>query len=382
LNLNLSWQVGVDSQDPRQFLARRLRELREHQWPDRKITQLQLARALGGGKSLSVPLISSWESQASPRIPPASRLEGYAVAFATPRTFDGPEPARLRLEDMTEQERAVMKELRQELMRLRSNALRDGTQESGAAAARTAGEIEQSFNASPWRFPDGHTITIVCAQWPPEMMSKIPYTDVADPDYIELLTTSELDSLFELHGHLRAVNPASQVNFRMVGKLAADDFTSHLVALGGVDWNMITATALDRLALPVRQIADWNPGGERYFQVEENGEVVKHKPLVDESAEHPKGTLREDVGLFARGVSPFNRKRTITICDGMYGRGTYGVVRALTDVRFRDRNADHLRTRFGDSETYCVVSRVPVVQGVTVTPDWTSGEHTLFEWSR
>jgi hypothetical protein len=371
----------VDSQDPRQLLARRLRELREHQWPDRKITQPQLARALGGDKALSVPLISSWESQAAPRIPPVRRLEGYSVVFATPRTFDGPEPAQLRPEDMTEEERAVMSELRRELMRMRSNALRDGAPEGGAGAGHAATEIEQSFSASPWRFPEGHTITIVCAQWPAEILSQIPYTNVADPDYIELLRCSELDSLFELHGHLRAVNPLNQVNFRIAGKLDADDYTSHLVALGGVDWNTITSTALERLSLPVQQIADWDTPGEQYFQVEDNGAVVKHHPVLQESAEHPAGTLQEDVALFARSVSPFNRKRTITICNGMYGRGTYGAVRALTDVRFRDRNAEFLRSHFGDSETYCVLSRVSVVLGVTVTPDWTSGD-TLFEWSR
>jgi hypothetical protein len=382
LNLNLSWQDGVNSQDPRQLLARRLRELREHQWPDRKITQPQLARALGGGKPLSVPLISSWESQAAPRIPPANRLEGYASVFATPRTFDGPEPAQLRSEDMTEEERAVLKELRQELMRLRSNALRDGTPDNGVAAGHIAGEIEQSFSTSPWRFPGSQTITIVCAQWPPEILSEIPYTDVADPDFVELLTCSELDALFELHGHLRAVNPHNQVNFRIAGKLTADDYTSHLVALGGIDWNTMTSTALERLSLPVQQIADWSTPGGQYFEVEDNGGVVRHRPVLEESADQVKGTLQEDVALFARAVSPFNRKRTITICNGMYGRGTYGAVRALTDARFRDRNADYLRSQFGDSGTYCVLSRVPVVLGVTVTPDWTNGEHTLFEWSR
>ena len=76
------------------------------------------------------------------------------------------------------------------------------------------------------------------------------------------------------------------------------------------------------------------------------------------------------MALFARAVSPFNRKRTVTICNGMYGRGTYGVVRALTDARFRDRNADYLRSRFGDAESYCILSRVPIVDGVTLTPDW------------
>ena len=79
--------------DPRLLLARRLRALREEQWPDLKITQLQLGQALGGAKPLSVPLISSWESQTNPKIPPYSRLEGYAQLFATRRSFGSGTPS-------------------------------------------------------------------------------------------------------------------------------------------------------------------------------------------------------------------------------------------------------------------------------------------------
>ncbi len=79
----------MESQDPRQKLARRLRALREDRWPGMKITQPQLAQALGGEKPLSVPLISSWESQSNPRIPPLARLDGYAALFATIRSFTG-----------------------------------------------------------------------------------------------------------------------------------------------------------------------------------------------------------------------------------------------------------------------------------------------------
>ncbi len=65
----------------------------------------------------------------------------------------------------------------------------------------------------------------------------------------------------------------------------------------------------------------------------------------------------------------------------MYGRGTYGAVRAVTDALFRDRNAEHVRDKFGDSDTYCILMRVTVFDGATLTPDWTTGEYTLFEWS-
>jgi transcriptional regulator with XRE-family HTH domain len=375
----------VDSQDPdpRQLLAQRLRALREDHWPGRKITQPQLARALGGSKPLSVPLISSWESQTNPRIPPLTRLEGYAAVFATPRSFEGMQPRRLSPEDMSDEEKRAMTELRQDLMRLRSDALRAGASGPEAAVVSYVSEIEESLSTGPWRFADGNTITIVCAQWPAHMLARIPYTKVDDPDYIELLTYSELDALFELHGHLRAANPANQVNRRIAGKLVSDDYTTHLVSLGGVDWNIITSTALQRLALPVRQVANWDIPGEQYFEVDDNGTTVKHHPELEKADAHPKGILRSDVALFVRAVSPFNRQRTVTICSGMYGRGTYGVVRALTDARFRDRNAEYLRTKFGSSDAYCILSRVPIsVDGATLTPDWTTGDFTCFEWSR
>jgi transcriptional regulator with XRE-family HTH domain len=364
----------VDSQDPRPLLARRLRALREDRWPGRKITQPQLAQALGG---VSVPLISSWESQTNPRIPPLSRLDAYAALFATARSFDGDAARVVSLQDMSDEERQAMNELKRELTQLRNAALRAG---AAPAEPGRAGQIYESLSANPWRFEDGNQITIVCAKLPQNMLDRIPYTDVNDPDYIDLLTYSELDALFELHGHLRAANPFNQVNLRIADKLAPDDYTSHLATLGGIDWNSATTSTLERLQLPVRQVADWDEEGGQYFEVEDSGTSVKHRAVLDNSGDQM--ILREDVALFARAVNPFNRKRTVTICNGMYGRGTYGVVRALTDANFRDRNTEYLRSRFGDSDAYCVLTRVPIVNGATLTPDWTVADYTLFEWSR
>jgi hypothetical protein len=185
--------------------------------------------------------------------------------------------------------------------------------------------------------------------------------------------------MVELFGHLRATNPTSQINFRTVNKLAPDDYTTHLVTLGGIDWNTTTSLAIRKLGLPVRQVADWRTQGGQYFEVEESGTAIKHRPVLEESDGHE--TLSEDVALFARAVNPFNRKRTITICNGMYGRGTYGAIRALTDKRFRDRNAEYVRSRFGGSDSYCILTRVRVVDGKTLTPDWTLDEFKLFEWA-
>jgi transcriptional regulator with XRE-family HTH domain len=256
----------VDAQDPRRLLATRLRALREGALPQRKITQPELAQALGGGKPLSVPLISSWESQTNPRIPPLSRLEGYAALFANARSFDLDPPRPLSLREMSDEERRASAELRQDLIRLRHDALRAAS----SGTTPPSDSTEDPYAASLWRFADGNDITIVPAQWPPHMLAQMPYSDVDDPDYIELLNYSELDALFELHGHLRAANPVNQVNLRMASQLTADDYTSHLVSLGGIDWNAATITVLERLQqlqLPVRQVADWSVPDGQYFEV-------------------------------------------------------------------------------------------------------------------
>lgn len=364
-----------------QSLAQRLRELRD----EVKITQEKLAQGLGGARPLSVPLISSWESLSNPKLPPPARLEAYAALFATSRSFAGEVPRLISSQDMTAEERLKMNELKQELMDLRSNAIRAMPYANGPAgpsplAAARYSLVSESLNFGPWRFEDGNTITIVCAEIPPEMKSRMPYTDVDDPDYIDLLTFSELDSLVELFGHLRTANPANQVNFRKANRLSSDDYSSHLVSLGGVDWNEVTMSMLLGLQLPVRQVADWDRPDGQYFEVKEDGgRTVQHRPVLEQVGE--KGILREDVALFARAVNPFNRKRAVTVCSGMYGRGTYGAVRALTDTAFRDRNAEYVESRFGHSASYCILTRVLIVNGATLTPDWTLDDNRLFEWS-
>ena len=39
----------------------------------------------------------------------------------------------------------------------------------------------------------------------------------------------------------------------------------------------------------MRQIADWDTPGEQYFQVEENGKIVKHKPELEENTSSAEG---------------------------------------------------------------------------------------------
>lgn len=248
-----------------------------------------------------------------------------------------------------------------------------------AAEPASADRPDTLASAGPWRLDDGHSVKIVCAQWPKDMLDRIPYADIRDPDYIELLTYSDLDALFELHGRLRALNPSSRVALVAADRLVRDDFTSHLVTLGGIDWNTLTSAAIESIRIPVRQVADWDTPGGQYFEVLDGDKAVQHSPVLEPA--EPKPILREDVALFARAVNPYNQRRTLTICSGMYGRGTHGAVRALTDPTFRERNAAYLRNRFAGCSSYCILTRVPIaVNGKTLTPDWTIESYRLFEW--
>ena len=371
----------MNDQDPRQALARRLRALREERWPGTKVKQDQLAATLSeGGRSVSVPLVSSWESRTTPKVPPLTRIQDIATFYASPRSFDGHVGHLLSADEMTVQEKAAKDDLLQELTRLRSEALAaPGPARRWTTVPGAGQQTPQSLSTGPYYFNDGHRVTIVCAQLPQKMLRQMPYTDPMDPDFIELYTYSDPDALLELWGHLRAANPTSLVRFRAADQLSADAYQGHLISLGGVDWNETTSRALDRLQLPVKQVTDWNKEGGVYFEVtEDDGRKVLHRPLLEGSGE--RRILREDVALFARAVSPFNQKRLLTICNGMYGRGTYGAVRALTDELFRDRNMEYIQARFANREAFCILTRVTVENGVTLTPDWTLPETRLFEW--
>ncbi len=346
--------------------------LREERWPGWKITQTQLALALGG---LSVPLVSSWESTTRPRVPPLVRVDAYALLFSTTRSFDASSPGLLNPAELDEGERRAMNELMAELRQLRNAALRAGAQVAGDHSPETA-----PISEGPWRFKLGEQAAIVCSKLPEEMLRNMPYSDVDDPDYIEMLTYSDLDALFELYGHLRASNPDSYVGRRFAHKLTRVDLQSNLAVLGGLDWNSLTQTLMEELDLPVRQVADWQTENGQYFEVKDGDTVAQHRPVLRNA--DGRLLLHEDVALFARAVNPWNREMTVTICAGMYGRGTYGAIRALTDYRLRERNNRYIASRFAGREAYCILMRVPVVHGETLTPDWTTEDHRLFEWSR
>ncbi len=354
-------------------LAERLKELRLTRWPGRPITQLELADAIG----VSVPSVSSWESAKRPARPPVHRLEALATFYATRRSVVDNRPWVLATDDLTSDEIEERQRLLEEFGTL------------GARPTRTEGVVKvplayprDTIGGGAWWFPDGAPITIICPRLPRRLRERMPYTDFDDPDYVRYYTIGDIDALVEVHGHIRAVNPASYVAIRAHDEVVADDFTTHVVLIGGLDFNKVTKELINELHLPIRQQPHGDESHDDYtaaFEVVEGSQTRLVRPVIQQQA-GGGSTLREDVACFYRGDNPNNRERTVTICTGMFSRGTLGAVRTLTDQRFRGRNEDYLSRRFAQGPPYGILSRVKIVRGETVTPDWTDPRNRLFEW--
>lgn len=329
-------------------LARRLRQLRESRWPDRRLTQQQVAEALG----VALSSVSSWENTRVAKIPPPNRLADYASLFATPRSFDHGQSRLLRIDDLTEAERGARDQLVAELEELRL-----------AAAGSTGAAV-----ASPWRFEDGGPVRIICGLNP----DRPPHASARHHNYMQLAGYADLDSLVELFGHVRSQNPDSDVRFDVADRLEPDDAKAHLVVLGGL--NRMIGWVADRTDLPVVQVPDPSVTGGEVFRLPAEPDRV-FGPRFNTSDE-----VIEDVGLFFRAPNPFNSARTLTLCSGVFTRGVYGAVRILTDLGLREENQQVLRRMFGDESHYGLLMRVPVLDHATITPDLRNTTAVHFSW--
>lgn len=358
-------------ENPAVALARRLRGLREYAWPDISVTQKDLARALGGSRPLSVPLISSWENSQRPVVPPADRLLAYAAFFASRRSVESRPYRSIEDADLTSEEREHRDRLERELMNARSEAVQ--FLETATTTVPT-GQLD-----GPWWFEDGKPITIVCAPVPVEQLEALPEPDDPNRAYAALHSYADADSLLELYGHIRAANPFSEVHFKKASELVPDDYTTHVVLLGGSDWNQATRSLIAMLDLPVSQEPTLKRNSRlpsMYVVDVPSGGIEEFHPQWDSSDGH----LVNDIGHFVRAPNPLNGKRTLTICNGIESRGVLGMVRALVDERFRDRNNAYLKKRFAGRDKYSLLTRIRIVDGAVMTPDWNFDSTRLHEW--
>lgn len=97
-------------------LARALRDMRESTWPDREVTQSQLAKALSSEGRVAGPTLSSWESLTNPKTPPVARVSADARFFCTERSLEG-EPHLIPVDQLTPDELDRFQELESRLLR-------------------------------------------------------------------------------------------------------------------------------------------------------------------------------------------------------------------------------------------------------------------------
>jgi transcriptional regulator with XRE-family HTH domain len=440
-------------------LALRLRDLRT-QWPGIVVTQRQLAEALG----VSVPLISSWESATATPLPSENWLQAYARFFATSRSLDGDRVRLLELRELSPEEERTRRELIDELVELREAALRPSVvrQQTGSLGGKfyyfpdgqpvriisgrlATYEIEPSPPTGELLDAARRLRDLVGDQAPAgvdealaeleryvgaaDTLRRLAYLgwnrrqeiDEADwnrlargfegggvqysnpwhPNAIHSLWNGDMDAAIELHGHIRAENPGSEVRWLLDSEVTADDLTAgHVVILGGGgSFFGGLAGPLDylrrRLDLPVQpEFPSDDPeyGGRFEVRLDDEGrpdpkgtrsELHAPRFLTQDGrriTEHGQPLVEYDVGLLLRAPNPLNLSGTVTVCTGIFSRGTHGVVRALTDAHLRGRNEKYLAEHVAMAEFWMLV-HVPVFSGATgaqtITPDLARPFHRL-----
>ena len=389
---------------PRERLSARLRELRVQGFGGQQVTQRQVAEAL----SVSVPLVSAWEKTTGDAVPSADRIEAYARFFAT-RGSVAFDPARLIDEDeLTVEEQDRRERLLDELLAIRDEA-------SGVQPAQP---VPQSF----FHFPDGQPVRILSSLLSHYEIGS-QYASKWHPNYIASLHNADMDATIELYGHIRALNPRSDVRWLTVDQVKPEVFASHVVILGSasVGGSPDPTSALDyyikRLELPLSAVVP-EGGDDEYDAVwrlttDEQGAPTYKGPRAvdfpavfaeddatgarslrggprtlarwprDRSLTPPRDApstfvrpgepqLEYDVALLGRTPNPMQLSATVTLCAGLFSRGTYGIVRALTDPQRVGPNEAYLRD-LERPDDFWLLTYVPMFAGPdgleTLAPD-------------
>jgi hypothetical protein len=341
-------------------LALQLRFLRKEHWPDSKLTQAALARALGQDVPLSSATVASWESRTGPKLPPRERVAAYAQFFATRRSL-GPAPALVPVDSFTPDEHATYQALLEKLLQMHTVARGGAVPEEPIAARRS------------WHFADSGPLTLVCTKLPEEEAPELAAP--GNPNYTQLAGFGDLDAMVELHGHVRAENPGMNVYYKSAPDVKADDLSGHVVIIGGIAWNDVMRRLIDLSRLPVRQEEEPGLTSGDIFSTQAGDRRQKYLPQW--SAE--TGALMEDVGLLVRMPNPLNSNRTITMCNGIHSRGVLGAVRTLTDARLRESNEQYIARNFTETQ-FGILMRVTVIEGETLTPDFHTEGTVLYQW--
>lgn len=329
----------------RRLFASRLRALRETTFAV-KITQDQLATALGTGKPLSSAAISMWENAEVDKWPSESRLLQYALIFCSPRSM-GPPPHVPDPSKLDKPARLRFQQLRTELLELRAGVERETKRDRAGPGPSGGNEL--------WQHDRGDKVVVVAPELPAG--ERMPFADEHSLNYIRLARYGDLDAFFEMYVALTRMgyHNLSHRSAREPGIGTA----RNLVLIGGPARNPLTRTFTHLLDLPVEQ-RPVPPGEPSIFNLS-NGTPVR-PTVIGESQ------VVEDIGLFVRAANPTNPDADITICSGVYTYGVLGAVQVFTSPRLGADNVAAVREHLGQNRSFAVLFRVQVIDGRVPTP--------------
>lgn len=258
------------------------------------------------------------------------------------------------------------------------------------AARAVPGRAASSF----WAFDDGLPITIITSRHPPQVLANVPEADPVHPDHCDTLRHADADAEIELYAHLKRVNPDVEVRRRLAAEpedpASADDLMDgHVVVLGGGSVNPHAELYSEIAALPLAVMEDsvtdaafakeWrsrrllvapeymeqNPKAEREERDGASWVVVRptfggtFPGRTRTGSETRAPNLETDVAVIARRPSDRLEGATVTLCFGLFARGTTAAALAFVDDRCRESNEAHLSAlRSGSSSGFWIVQRL------------------------
>lgn len=337
------------TRNARRQLASRLRELRESAFEVR-VTQDQLATALGESKPLSSAAISTWENGESDKRPTETRIIQYALVFSSPQSLE-PSPHTPNESKLDETAQARFRELRDELLGLREGA---------EIEARRERAEPSGVDASPiWHHDRTEKLYVVAPELPAAVRSD--FAGRHSPNYVRLARYGDLDAFFEMF------NALTRMGYHNLSHRSANEggigSARNLVLIGGPSWNGITRGFMHLLRLPITQRLE--PSGEPDFFTKSDGTPARPTVLGQGTSEEQ---VVEDVGLFVRGTNPNSPDTDVTICSGVFTHGVLGAVRAFTNTHVAGENVEAIRERLGQITNFAVLFRVNVLGGRVTTP--------------
>jgi transcriptional regulator with XRE-family HTH domain len=341
---------------PARRLAERLRALRDQ----KRLTQKQLAKVLGGSESISIATVSLWENPSSDRLPPVQRLEAYARLFCTSRSFDGGRPRLLESDELTEQERDRERELYDELVSLRERAQSTSTLAT-AKGARSA----------LWHFEDPIAVSIVCS----DAVDPPLYAKPSHLNYSAYARYADLDSLIAVYGQVKADNPARMVRILPTERLVRDFALNHLIYIGGAASDAASLFAQD-IPLPTAEEIPGTDPVTYLLRCSVGEETHEFRSVWDD-----EGNLVQDVGLIARVPHSIIPGGTVTLLSGITSRGVHGAALSFVDLHVRETNERYLETAFGNAESFCILMNIPVQNDIALPPNLWRENTRLYEWS-